>query len=198
MKQFRDIGSLSFLSFAGIVTSLCYTIAVAIVFGVSRDVEIFFAASQVFMVFAALAQAGQLTEAFIPIFQKIKVEQSVEQAHRAAGVMFVWLLVFATIVATLVFIFSKAIVSVQVSGFSASDQLRVAELLLVFCPLVVVQVGLAFLKGVAQAEKIFLWPEWAGIAGSLISLAAVVFLYDMGAMAPVIGLVSNVVLQILI
>ena len=117
MKQFRDIGSLSFLSFAGIVTSLCYTIAVAIVFGVSRDVEIFFAASQVFMVFAALAQAGQLTEAFIPIFQKIKVEQSVEQAHRAAGVMFVWLLVFATIVATLVFIFSKAIVSVQVSGF---------------------------------------------------------------------------------
>ncbi len=196
MSFTRKVGLLSVVSLGGVIASLAYTICIAYIFGVSKDVEIYFASSQVFIVFVTIAQAGQLTEAFVPVFQRIKVKQGQLEAFRAVSVMLNWLLLVGASFAAVIYFVAAYIVSIQVSGFSVEDKLIVEEVVKLLCPLIVVQVALSFLKGIGNAQKIFFWPEFLNLLGSIVNLVVVLLCASLGVWALVYGLMVSVVFQL--
>ncbi len=195
MSFSKSVSLVSAISFASVLVSLAYTLFVANVFGVGREVEIYFAASQVFSVFVALSQSGQLVEAFIPIFHKIKVDYGLQKAFSAFSVVLNWIAILASVLALLIFLASDIFVAILVPGFDPADQDMVAHVVMLFAPLILLQVTMAFMKGLATAESIFGWTAALNLGGSLINLIAVVFFYRFGLWALVYGLIIGVIFQ---
>jgi len=194
----KSIGLISILNLANVFVSVASTLVIAYLFGVSRQVEIFFAASQVFTIFVSLAQTGQLTEAFIPIFHRIKAELSLSHAYKASSALINWILIFAAILAAAIALLAPAFTKFLVPGFDSGEQESVAILVVILCPLIILQVMLAFFKAIGHAQKLYGWPEAVGILGNLLQLTIIVCFYQKGALALVWGLIANITLQFLV
>lgn len=194
----KSIGLISILNFAGVLASVASTLVIAYLFGVSRQVEVFFAASQVFTVFVTLAQTGQLTEAFIPVFHRLKAELSLSHAFKASSVLLNWILIFATVLAGVIALFASEFTGLLVPGFEAAEKDSVASLVLILCPLIILQVMLAFFKAMGHAQKLYGWPEAVAVLGTLVQLAIIIGFYEHGALALAWGLIANVILQFLV
>ena len=195
MSFTKSIGLLSVINLASVVVSLAYTLLLANLFGVSREVEVFFAASQVFTVFVAITQAGQLTEAFIPIFHRVKANVGIEAAYSAFSVVTSWVCVIAFCMSLALFFLAEPFVAFLVSGFDVQDKQLAVKVVVIFAPLILLQVLTAFMKAMAHAQSLFGWPEALALVGSLMQLFCLLLGVQYGIWALVTGLIVSVVIQ---
>lgn len=196
MSFTKKIGLVSAISLASVIVSLVYTLALAHYFGVSRELEIFFAASQLFAVFVALTQAGQLTEAFIPIFHELESKKGVGAAYAAFSILINWILLGTILLALFVFSFATPLVDLLVPGFSEDDKTLAVLVVMALSPLVSFQVVMAFMKAIANAKSLFGWPETLSLIGSLLQLLILVCFKNLGIWALVWGLILAVTVQL--
>jgi putative peptidoglycan lipid II flippase len=185
----RSIGILVMLNALGAMIALAHSVVLAFLFGTSRALEVYFAAATLQTIAAKLTQTGQLGEIFLPIYHRLREEHSPRCAQQAFAVLLNWVLLLSVGLAAALWFAAPLLLRVQVMGFSTADQARAAAMFRAILPLLAIQVTLALMQTLANAERWFGRPEAVGVTSRGVMLAAVAALAaPMGAWAMVAAL----------
>ena len=187
--QKKAVAFLGVLSMVSSVLGLLFSVVLAQCYGVSREVEIYFASTSLFFVIAALTQTGSISEIALPIYHQHVEVYGKKEAARLYSQILNWMGLAATLVALLSALLSKQIIHFFVPGFTLEDQAKAQFFFLCICPLFVVEILRSLLGTLLNAEKIFGRTEFANVASQLGNIAFVYLFYKtLGAYAAMFGL----------
>ncbi|GAA0193110.1 hypothetical protein GCM10009122_56060 [Fulvivirga kasyanovii] len=193
----RIIGGLTGLKIIGAVLGVIYMVLQVRYFGTSRAIEVFFAAQSVLYVIISLTQSGQLAEIFLPEYLKIRNSKGTSVAHAAYSVVANRLSAIVIIVLCIAFILAPFIIRLFIPGFSTEDQYQATYLFRAFLPFIFLQIQLAFLNTVLNAEQVFGRTEATNIVNGIISILILIFLYqDLEVWALVVSSYVGIIIQI--
>lgn len=177
MGSARSIGILTSINAVGAVISVTTTIVIAHLFGTTRALEVFFAASALRASVTSLTQTGQLTELFLPIYHRVKHSDGQSAAHGAFSVIVNWMILVATGISILIWLGAPLLIRLLVPGFTAEDHLLGVRMVRWLVPLLCIQVILALIQMLAHAEKRFGVPEAITLATRVGNLAGIAAMY---------------------
>lgn len=187
--QKKAVAFLGVLSIASSILGLFFSIVLAQCYGVSREVEIYFASTSLFFVIAALTQTGYISEIALPIYHQHIEAFGKKVAGRLYSQILNWMGLAATLVALFSALLSKQIIHFFVPGFSLEDQAKAQIFFLCICPLFVVEILRSLLGTLLNAEKIFGRTELANVASQVGNIVFVYLFYkSLGAYAAMFGL----------
>ena len=138
------LGSLSWLTVLnlfGAVVGLIQTIVIAWIFGATRSIEIFFAATTFQAFLLKIATTGQVSDLFTPIFHDIQVKHDQERARNAFSAMVNAMLIAAGVVTVLACLFAGPIAKLLVPGFESAEIELCGTIFLVTAPLLLLQIA---------------------------------------------------------
>jgi peptidoglycan biosynthesis protein MviN/MurJ (putative lipid II flippase) len=164
------------LRVAGALVSIAYAIATASFFGAERAIEVFFAASAMYVAAMKLAQLSQLTEVMLPVYHRTKASGGDSAGYEAFSVLFNWMCLVAIAIGVLLFLLATPLMRLRVGGFSESDIDLGAQMFQAIIPLLFFTLATSMLKGLANAERLFGWPEAVDVVSTTIRLVALVLL----------------------
>lgn len=187
--QKKAVAFLGILSMVSSVLGLVFSVVLAQCYGVSREVEIYFASTSLFFVIAALTQTGSISEIALPVYHQHVEAYGKREAGRLYSQVLNWMGLAATLVAIFSALFSKQIIHLFVPGFSLADQAKAQFFFLCISPLFVVEILRSLLGTLLNAEKIFGRTELANVASQVGNIAFVYLFYkSLGAYAAMFGL----------
>lgn len=169
MSESRSIRKMTVLNFVGALVGLINSVVIARFFGVSRDIEIYFAAVGMQAALTALMQTGQLSEAFLPVYLSIRAEQGKDAAQTAFSIILNWVLIAASLAGLLACLLASVLMQLRVPGFSEADILRATVLFRAIIPIIVMQVASNLLITLANAERRFGYPEAISVGVRILS-----------------------------
>lgn len=171
----KSIITLTFLNFLGVIVTLAASIITVHYFGTSRSIEIFFAASSLQALAISLSQSGQINEILIPLYHRLSKSEGAASAHTAYSVAINWAIIALCFIALVLWILAPWAANIIVPGFEAVDRESVVLMFRWILPLLPLQVTIALLQGVANAEHSFGRVEAYNIIGQLMGLACIMF-----------------------
>ena len=171
----KSIITLTFLNFLGVMVTLAASIITVYYFGTSRSIEIFFAASSLQALAISLSQSGQINEILIPMYHRLGKSEGATSAHTAYSVAINWAIIALGFIALALWLLAPWAANIIVPGFEAADRESVVLMFRWILPLLPLQVTIALLQGVANAEHSFGRVEAYNILGQLAGLGCIVF-----------------------
>lgn len=171
----KSIFTLTFLNFLGVVVTLAASIITVHYFGTSRSIEIFFAASSLQALAISLSQSGQINEILIPMYHRLSKSEGAASAHTAYSVAINWAIIALSFIALALWLLAPWAANIIVPGFEAADRDSVVLMFRWILPLLPIQVTIALLQGIANAEHSFGRVEAYNIFGQLMGLACIIF-----------------------
>jgi putative peptidoglycan lipid II flippase len=174
------------LRILGAVVSIVYAIATATFFGAERSIEVFFAASAMYVAAMKLAQLSQLTEVMLPVYHRTKASAGDIAGHQAFAVLFNWMCLVAVTLGVLLYLLATPLMRLRVGGFSEADIALGARMFQSIMPLLLFTLATSMLRGLANAERLFGWPEAVDVICTTVRLVALVLL------VPIFGIWSMV------
>jgi putative peptidoglycan lipid II flippase len=188
----RAIGIMTALNGVSAVVGIAQTVMIAYFFGTSRTVEIFFAATAIQTSIIGLAQLGQLSDILLPQHHRLKHSLGQEQAFSAFAVMVNWMALLSLLAAAAMWFLAPALMRLRVPGFSPEDLALGAAVFRWIVPLLCLQIIMALLTTLANAEKWFGVPEAVQIGARVVGLVCLAALATRwGIWALVVGLILN-------
>lgn len=186
-NQFEQLNRLTIFKATSAGLAMLQVAVLAMFFGTSAAVKIFFAATFIQATVMKLSQTNQLAELFIPTFHRLEKAVSRDAGMEAFAVIMSWgFLIMATFVC-LISCFAWPLVQMVVPGFDYETKVTVYRVLLLVMPTLFPQVLAGVLRGFTLAEGEYISSEIAVILGRLANTLLVVFLYKNGISALVIG-----------
>jgi putative peptidoglycan lipid II flippase len=148
----------------------------AVLFGTGREVEIFFAASALYMLAGQLIQMGQLSEILVPKYLGVREIHGREEAMLIFSGFVNWALPYLLGAIVVAFLLAEAVIRAYVPGFGPEGWELAAALFRALLPLL----ALSFLTGLARsfanAESVFGVLEFWDLLGKLAGLIGLVVL----------------------
>ena len=172
------------------------TVVIAWLFGTTRTVEIFFAATTFQRLLLQLTSSGQIGDLFTPIFHDIQAQHGTEQARNAFSAMTNVMIVCATIVATIAALLAQPISTLLVPGFSEQSLTLTSKVFVVVAPIIVVLMANAMYSNLLRAEHRYGISESLALASRIINLAILICLaHTLGVWALVLGLWVSAIIR---
>ena len=174
MTLSRAIGTLIGLNAVGAVVGVGGTLVTIHLFGTTRELEVFFAATTLQQVLIRFIQGGQLSEAFLPVYHRLKNLEGLQSARTAFAIVLNWTVIVTLVVAVLVWFGSPMLLNLLVPGFSEGDRelgVSMSRAIILIMPF---QVMGAMVRGLLNAEKYFGKPESMAVAAQVLSIALLV------------------------
>ena len=153
----KSAGWLSIINLGLALVGILQTIVIARVFGASREIEIYFAATTFLMLMMKVSSAGQIGDLFTTIFHDIKTTHGRKARHNAFSVMTNAMTVIAVLTALFGWLFCGSIARVLAPGFEAADLKLCATLFAVTSSLVIFQVVNGWNVQQFSSCRAFLW-----------------------------------------
>lgn len=180
---------LSILSLVSSLLGLVFSVVLARCYGVSRDVEIYFAASSLFFVIASLTQTGSITEIAMPIYHKHVEEFGKKEAFKLYCLIINWMGLAAFLVGLLSALFAQPIIQLFIPGFSSQDQETARIFFLWISPLFMLEILKSIMSTLLNAEKVFGRTELANIISQVGNIGFIILFHKtLGAYAAMMGL----------
>lgn len=187
--QKKAVAFLGALSAVSSVLGLLFSVVLAQCYGVSRDVEIYFASTSLFFAIAALTQTGSISEIALPVYHQHVEQYGKREAGKLYSQVLNWMGLASLIVAACSALFSRQIIHFFVPGFSSADQAKAQTFFLCIAPLFVIEILRSLLGTLLNAEKVFGRTELANVASQLGNILFVYLFYkELGAYAAMFGL----------
>ncbi len=192
MPKKLSIKSLGWLTLLNIISSavgVALTIVTAMIFGVSRTIEVFFAATTFVLFLQQVISTGQLGDVFTPIFHDLKVSSGRQIAWDAFSAMTNAMLLPAIVLALIGTFFADQFAQILVPGFSNEDVRLCGRVFFFTAPVLVPQVLSSMYGNLLRAEHYYGVEEIFGLLSRVLNLAVVaLFGWKIGIWALVIGL----------
>ena len=194
------LGSLSWLTVLnlfGAVVGLIQTIVIAWIFGATRSIEIFFAATTFQAFLLKIATTGQVSDLFTPIFHDIQVKHDQERARNAFSAMVNAMLIAAGVVTVLACLFAGPIAKLLVPGFESAEIELCGTIFLVTAPLLLLQIAGGLFGNFLAAEHFYGVEEVLGVVcrvGNL--LIVLMFGWTLGVWALILALWAAAVIRL--
>lgn len=187
--QKKSVAFLALLSGLSTVFGLVFSVVLAQCYGVSRDVEIYFASSSLFFVIASLTQTGAITEIALPIYHGHVEKYGKPEAIKLYCQILNWMGLAACLVAAGSSLFSFAIIKTFIPGFSAEDQEKARFFFLCISPLFLLEILKSILSTYLNAEKVFGRTELTNVISQIGNILFIIAFHEkLGAFAAMMGL----------
>lgn len=194
--QKKSVAFLGLLSGLSTVLGLVFSIVLAQCYGVSRDVEIYFASSTLFFSIATLTQTGAITEIALPVYHKHIQQFGKTEAVKLYCQILNWMGLAALLVALVSALFSGLIIQIFIPGFSQEDQDKAQLFFLLISPLFILEILKSILSTFLNAEKVFGRTELTNVVSQLGNILFIIFFHKrLGAFAAMMGLWFSQVLS---
>lgn len=151
----KSVALLSIINMASTLLGIGSSVVMARVYGVSPEVEVYFAATSLFFMITSLTQTGQLSEIVLPIYHRYKEKVSQEAANGVFSVILTWVGMVAIAISFIAFLLSSILYKLLVPGFDPS-QLALGTLMFrLITPLIAIEIIKSLLVTLINAEKVF-------------------------------------------
>ncbi|MCG8326134.1 MAG: hypothetical protein MI974_00555 [Chitinophagales bacterium] len=195
MKNIRSIGILTLIKIVSAFLSIVYSIIQVNLFGTSKDIETYFAATAVLMIIFSLSQSGVLAEIFLPKYHQLKEEYGQEVATQAFSVVINRISIFVLFLCIIAFFLAPYIIEVFVPGFDSS--VKETTIIIFQCTifLLLPMVINSFFVTILNAEKIYGRTELIGFSRVLLNIFVLLLLYpSLGVWSLVTSLIAGHIL----
>jgi putative peptidoglycan lipid II flippase len=192
----KAIAAITAINGASALLSVLNISVIAYFHGLSRPLEVYFAAVQLFMLVNSLTQTGKIGDIFLPVYHNLKHSTGHAGAFAAFAVIMNWMFCCALVLCGVLFAVAPVLMQLLIPGFSAMDQELGVQMFRWLIPLLALQIFMTLAQTLANAEKKFGLPESLGIFSKLATLAVIsVFSGSSGAWALVCGLWAGTLVQ---
>lgn len=173
----KSIGQLTLLKIGGAILGVIYSILQVRYFGVSREIELYFAASSVLYLITSLAQSGQLAELFLPVYHdKLRISGR-QDADKCFSVVLNRLFFYSILISLISLLIAPSVVNFMIPGFSRLDQEIATNIFRVMALLVVLTMNSGFMQSYLNANKIYGRAEIAALMSSVTSIIILIVLF---------------------
>jgi putative peptidoglycan lipid II flippase len=163
MSRARSISTLTILNLLGTVFGLGISVVTANLFGTSREMEIFFSATILHQIVLRFVQGGQISEALLPIYHRLRASEGLPTARAAYAVTLNWVMLSTMVLFAFTWFTAPLLLQVLVPGFDEGDRLLGTRFFRIIAFLMPLQVIGALQLCLSNAEKWFGRPELMGI-----------------------------------
>lgn len=185
----KSISWLTLLNLAAAGVGLLQTIAITWLFGATRTVEIFFAATTFQYFLLQLVNSGQIGDLFTPIYHDIEAQYGMRSARAAFAAMTNVMLLGAIVIALTAALLAQPIADLLVPGFSEADRLLTSRVFVVVAPLIVLLIINSMYSNLLRAEHRYGVAEVLALISRIVNLAVLVGLASaLGIWAMILGL----------
>ena len=175
-SQSKSIGLVAIVNAANAVVGVAQAFIVGRLFGTTSGIEIFFAASMIFVSVNKLLQAGQIAEIFTPIYHQVKESDGPESAFELQAVLLNWMLLITFLISLILFFAAPFIIPITVPGFSAERIGTCVAMFQLLVPLIAMQILQFLLANLLINEKHFVARETTRSFAAIVSLLFIVLL----------------------
>jgi putative peptidoglycan lipid II flippase len=124
------------LNILGAIVALLNSVVTAYLFGTRREMEVFFAAATMLALVGTLTQTGQLAEAFLPMYHRIRHGLGQQAARTAFSVVLTWMLIGTVVLSMLLAVASPLLIRLLIPGFAQHDRMVATRMFCALLPLV--------------------------------------------------------------
>jgi putative peptidoglycan lipid II flippase len=200
-SNIKSIGLLSGVTTINVVLSFVNSLLIAFYFGVSKELEIYFAGVTLFQLAQKLSHSGFLGEVYIPYLVKLRGS---DEYNKFINSILNILIVFCVFLVGILFLFAKPLMQILIPGFTEEEIEQAIKIYKIVLPLLSITIINSFFGAILQARRRFSVFEvgsfWGQLAGlilfiSLVSKLGVLALLISFAIAPIIKFVySSIIL----
>lgn len=170
----KSIASLSLVNIFSTIFTLINSIAIAQIFGTTRQIEVFFAASVLLNIILNLSLSGSFGEILIPIYHNLKINRGRICAQKHISAVINWYTAGIAIISTFIYICAPWLIKIIVPGFEPSDHHLGAQFIRAFAPILIFLFVNGQIKALLNAENLFGKAELAGVFSKIIKLFIII------------------------
>jgi putative peptidoglycan lipid II flippase len=192
----RSIGKIGSISAVNGLLAFVKSIFVVQIFGISRDIEIYFAAIMSISTIDRLYNIGTINEIFIPTYISLRDNEKQDIAMSFFSLLTNWFLLFALLTTIVLWFSTPLFINVILPGFSDQEIQQTATLFraLVLC------IPLKIFNGMCsipfRANKIYTVHELTGIISKFILITLLLFAADSyGVKVLVLGIIIGIFIR---
>ncbi len=194
--DYKNIGKLFSLNIVNIVLNFAYSTLMIYLFGTSREIEAFFAASVLGTAVSRFVQTGQLVEIIVPKYHKIKSETGSKAAMSIISMMANYMSGIAFLLVLTFIAGGTTVVNWLVPGFEKTAQDHVYQIFCITGFLMPIQIATNLFQGMLNAENIYGKVELTNIVSLSVNLLIlIIWGHSHTADILVVGLVFSVLMQ---
>ncbi|HSZ72599.1 MAG TPA: lipid II flippase MurJ [Cytophagaceae bacterium] len=199
MQAIRNIGIMTLLKIIASLLGLLYSILQVNYFGTSSNVEGYFVAASLMYLVVSLTQAGQLSEIFLPLYHKIKLERGRDAGFTVFSIILNTIGLYLFLGLVIVFASKDLLVKLIAPGFDAAQQTFTAYIFIAFLPLIFLQVITSFIITWFNAEGKFGRVEFLGVVNSFVSVLLLIgFHSKWGVWVLVVSIITGKAVEMLV
>jgi putative peptidoglycan lipid II flippase len=196
--DYKNIGKLFSLNIINIVLNFAYSTLMIYLFGTSREIEAFFAASVLGTAVSRFVQTGQLVEIIVPKYHKVKSEIGNQEAMSIISMMANYMSGIAFLLVLIFIAGGTTVVNWLVPGFEKTAQDHVYQIFCITGFLMPIQIATNLFQGMLNAENIYGKVELTNTVSLLVNLLIlIIWGHSHTADILVVGLVFSVIMQFL-
>jgi putative peptidoglycan lipid II flippase len=171
------VGFVSLLTLVQLLLQFAIQLLLARYFGTESDVDAFTAAVALPIVIAAIV-SGSLGYVLVPVIAGALARQSPADAAAIARQIGLGLLGLSLALTAAVAVFAVPLTSVLYPGFASEERMLAARLLRLLSLLIVGNCLIAYLHALSHSFGRFVWPAWAGVLGTGVTLVYVLSFHE--------------------
>ena len=192
----RSASELSLITTGNVIVSFANSLLIAYYFGVSRELEIYFAGTTLFQLTQKLSHSGFLGEVFIPYL--IKFNDTNDYQYFVNSLINI-LVVFSVLLVLLLFLLASPLMHILIPGFSEVEISRATNFYKIVLPLLVITILNSFLGAILQARRKFGISEFSVFWGQLLGLLIfILFVSNFGILALLTSFIITPIIQFLL
>jgi putative peptidoglycan lipid II flippase len=196
--DYKNIGKLFSLNIINIILNFAYSTLMIYLFGTSREIEAFFAASVLGTAVSRFVQTGQLVEIIVPKYHKVKSEVGSQEAMSIISMMANYMSGIAFLLVLVFIAGGTSVVNLLVPGFEKTAQDHVYQIFCITGFLMPIQIATNLFQGMLNAENIYGKVEITNTVSLLVNLLIlIIWGHSHTADILVVGLVFSVLMQFL-
>jgi putative peptidoglycan lipid II flippase len=178
MLNFRKVGILTIINFAGLLLNIIYYILQVSYFGISREIENYFTAIGLCGLALSFTIVGHIGQMALPIYLEKKEKNGERIADDFFRVLFNWVIIFSLVITTLFFICSPFIIKIIVPGFESADHQVINSIFRILIITIPLQVANVLFGTLLNANKIYGRLEMANLIRVPLSIIILTLLFD--------------------
>jgi putative peptidoglycan lipid II flippase len=182
----------SFASALNILLGFALQIALAALFGTSRDMDAFLAAMTIPNLFTIIL-FGALSITFVPVFVEYQIRGSEQDAWMVVGGFLIITTGALTAIAMLLAVFAEPVIALTVPGFAQDGAVfrLTLQLFYIMLPAIIFSGVGGLLRSVYHARRQYMVASWVPVINSLVLVLGTILL------APVLGVIAVAVSTLL-
>jgi putative peptidoglycan lipid II flippase len=197
MKGSKNIARLSLINIIINLVNIATSVAQAKIFGITRYIECFFAASLLSRVIVSLTQTGQVVEFVIPKYIKLRNNNEHERACNLFSGVINNQIIFGIILTVVCIVANKYIIQLLVPGFTDADKQLTTTIFYILLPTIIINLTIGVLTSFLNAEGVYGRNEMIQFSAGLLYLAIVLLSHKwLGIMSLVYALLLSQIFAI--